>query len=85
MDLWPASIELFVLETYSHVPAAAEFTENMRQGTERAKECLERAQQRQKAYADLDEWDVKYKVGEGLMLNTKNVHHRSPGAPKFIP
>ena len=31
------------LQTHSHVPAAAEFTESMQQGTARAKSCLERA------------------------------------------
>ena len=73
------------LQTHSHVPAAAEFTESMRQGTERAKSCLERAQQRQKTYADLGHRDVTYEVGEELMLNTKNVRHRSPGTPKLMP
>ena len=69
------------LQTHSHVPAAAEFTENMLRGIQRAKSCLECAQQRQKAYDDLGQRDVAYKVGEDLMLSTKNVHHRRPGTP----
>ena len=57
----------------------------MRQGTARAKSCLERAQQRQKTYADWGHWDASYEVGEDLMLSTMNVRHRSPGSPKFMP
>lgn len=73
------------LQTHSHVPAAADFTENMRLGLERAKDCLERAQQRQKTYADRGSRDVNYDEGADLMLNTKNVRYRSPGTPKFMP
>ena len=73
------------LQTHSHVPAAADFTENMQQGTARAKSSLERAQQRQKNYADRGHRDANYEVGEDLMLNTKHVRHRSPGSPKFMP
>ncbi|KAL0050996.1 hypothetical protein WJX82_000293 [Trebouxia sp. C0006] len=40
-----------------------EFTENMQYGTERAVQCLERAQQRQKACADKSRRDVTYDVG----------------------
>ena len=46
------------LQTPSHVPAAADFTETMQQGTARAKSCLERAQPRQKTYADRAQWDA---------------------------
>jgi len=73
------------LQTHSHVPAAVEFTENMQYGTERAVQCLERAQQRQKAYADKGRRDVTYDVGEQLLLNTKNVRWKYPGTPKLMP
>jgi len=53
------------------VPAAVEFTENMQHGTERTVQCLERAQQRQKGYADKGRRDVTCDVGEQLLLNTK--------------
>ena len=73
------------LQTHSHVPAAAGFTENMRLGIERAQDCLQRAQQRQKTYADRGSRDVNYDVGADLMLNTKNVRYRSLGTPKLMP
>ena len=44
---------------------------------ERAKECLRRAQDRQKAYADQKRRDVTYKVGDELLLNTKNIRESS--------
>ena len=61
------------LQTHLRVPAAADFTQNMQLGTERAKACLERAPQRQKAYADKGRRDVTYEVDDKLLLNTKNV------------
>ena len=49
----------------------------MQLGTERAKACLERAQQRQKACADKGRRDVTYEVGDKLLLNTKNVRWKA--------
>ena len=69
------------LQPPSHVPAAVEFTENMQFGTEGAVQCLERAQQRQKAYAGKGRHDVTYEVGDQLLLNTKNVRWKGPGTP----
>ncbi len=43
----------------------------MQHGTERTVQCLERAQQRQKGYADKGRRDVTCDVGEQLLLNTK--------------
>ena len=43
------------------------------------------AQQRQISYADRGHQEVNYEVSEDLMLNTKNVRHRSPGSSKFMP
>ena len=73
------------MQTHSGVPAAATFVGDMRQNCERAIECLKRAQRRQKAYADLHRREVTYKVGDKVLLNTKNVRWRSPGAPKLMP
>ncbi len=70
-DQYP--LNFLSLQTHSHVPAAVDFTENMQCGTERAVQCLERAQQRQKAYADKGRRDVTYDDGEQLLLKTKNV------------
>ena len=57
----------------------------VQQTLERAKDCLTRAQQRQKAYADQGLLDASYQVGDILMLNTRNIRSRSPGAPKLVP
>ena len=38
------SLNFLSLQTHFHVPAAADFTENMQQGTACARSCLERAQ-----------------------------------------
>ena len=73
------------VQTHSQVPAAASFTEDMQLGRERAVECLKRAQQRQKAYADKGRRDVTYNVGEKLLLSTRNVRWKSLGAPKLMP
>ena len=70
VDLWHP-LNFLSLQTHSHVPAAADFTGNMRLGIERAKDCLERVQQRQTTYADQGSRDVNYDVGADLMLNTK--------------
>jgi len=78
-------LNLLSLQTHSHVPAAVEFTENMQYGTERAVQRLERAQQRQEAYADKGRYDVTYDVGEQLLLNTRNVRWKYLGTPKLMP
>lgn len=67
------------------MPAAVDFTEKMLSSTERAKACSEKAQLRQKAYADRSRREVTYKVGEQVLLNTRNVRDRSPGCPKLMP
>ena len=50
------------LDPHSNVPAAIAHTVSWQDAVERAKECLHRAQQRQKAYAAQDRRDVTYKV-----------------------
>lgn len=72
----------FSLQAPSHVPAAADFTEKMLSSAERAKAYLEKAQ---KAYADQGRCEVTCKVGEQVLLNTRNVGDRSPGCPKLLP
>ena len=72
------------LQTHSHVPAAEEFAENLSLGTQRAKDCLQQAQQRQKAYADRCRREVTFDVGEQVLLNTKYLRSSS-GTPKLMP
>ena len=71
------------LQTHSRVPAAARYTQDIQQAVERAKDCLDRAQQRQKAYADKGRRDASYQVK--LLLNTQNLRFKSPGTPKLMP
>ena len=65
------------LQTHAHMPAAEGFAENLRLYIQRAKDCLQQAQQRQKAYADKGRREVTYDVGEQVLLNTKNVRSRT--------
>ena len=71
-------LDVMSLQTHSQVPAASDFVKDMQFGLKHAMECLEHAQQRQKAYADKGRRDVEqYKIGENLLLSTKNVRWRS--------
>ena len=70
-------LNAFSLDTHSNVPAAIAHTVKWQDTVERAKECLGRAQQRQKAYADQKRRDVTYKVRDELLLNTKNIRESS--------
>ena len=78
-------LKLLSLQTHSRVPTAAELSDLMQLGTQRAMDCLEHAQQRQEAYADEGHPDVTYEVGEKLLLDTKNVRARSAGDPELMP
>ena len=63
------------LKTHSHAPAAAEFTENLHCGTERAKELLQHAQEWQEAYADKGYREGTCEVGDKLLLDTECVRN----------
>jgi len=52
---------------------------------QKAKQCLEAAQQRQKAYADQDRRPMEYKEGDGVLLSTENIKRAGIGPPKFMP
>jgi hypothetical protein len=57
----------------------------MRDAQNKAKVCLESAQQRQKAYADQKRRDVHYTVGQKVWLSTRNITLKMVGTPKFLP
>ena len=78
-------LKFLSLQTHSHVPAAEEFAESLSLGTQRAKDCLQQAQQRQKAYADRGRREVTFDVGEQVLLNTKYLRSRTHGTPKLMP
>jgi len=67
------------------VPAVAEFVSHMESLVARAKTALEAAQQRQKAYADRKRRLVTFAVGDKVLLNTKHLSLKMPGASKLYP
>lgn len=50
-----------------------------------AKVCLHAAQQRQKAYANTHRRDVKFSVGDEVLLSTKNIKVKTAGTHKLLP
>jgi hypothetical protein len=77
--------EVTIEQRRQRVPHADEFIHHMREAQEKAKACLEQAQQRQKAYADQKRRDVHYEVGQKVWLSTKNITLKMVGTPKFLP
>eukprot|EP00200_Dunaliella_tertiolecta_P014386 CAMPEP_0202392274 /NCGR_PEP_ID=MMETSP1127-20130417/92287_1 /ASSEMBLY_ACC=CAM_ASM_000462 /TAXON_ID=3047 /ORGANISM="Dunaliella tertiolecta, Strain CCMP1320" /LENGTH=56 /DNA_ID=CAMNT_0048994773 /DNA_START=3136 /DNA_END=3303 /DNA_ORIENTATION=+ len=56
----------------------------MQQGLRDAKEALQAAQQRQKAFADKKRRHVEFSIGVEVLLRSKNVKLRLPGTPKLM-
>lgn len=50
-----------------------------------AKECLRRAQDCQRTYANQKRRELQYKVGEKVLLSTKNIRFRYKGTKKLLP
>ena len=69
----PGESELLSTETLSRVPAAHTFVEDFGLSFKQARLCLQAAQSRQKEYADTKRRDVTFKVGEEVLLSTKNL------------
>jgi hypothetical protein len=68
------------------VPNAGKFTHDMQTAIAKAKQCLLAAQQRQKAYADTKRSDVLVKVGDRVLLSTKNIDIKhGAGSRKLLP
>lgn len=51
----------------------------------RAKQLLAEAQQRQKAYADRNRREVTLKVGDKVLLSTRNLQLKNKGTKKLLP
>jgi hypothetical protein len=66
-------------------PEAHKFTEKLQAALVAAKRCLQSAQQRQKSYADTRRQHVDFKVGDMVLLSTKNMKLRSSGSRKLLP
>jgi hypothetical protein len=67
------------------VPAVRSMIQNMHDAISEAKRCLHAAQQRQKAYADTRRRDVEFKVGDQVLLSTKNLTLKMVGSSKLMP
>jgi hypothetical protein len=67
------------------VPAVRSMIQNMHDAISEAKRCLQAAQQRQKAYADEHRRDVAFKVGDQVLLSTKNLTLKMVGSSKLMP
>jgi hypothetical protein len=60
-------------EPDDRIPAVESMIQNMHDAISDAKLCLHAAQQRQKAYADTRTRDAEFKVGDQVLLSTKNL------------
>ena len=78
--LTPASVQVDC-----KVSAAKAFSEDLQAAVEQAKEAWASAQQRQAQYADQKRREVSHKVGNSLMLSTKNIRLKSHGARTLLP
>ena len=68
-----------------HNPAAKQLRMQIQSGIERAKAAMLNAQQRYKAYADKKTSPLQLKVGDRVLLSTKNLRSRAQGAMKLMP
>lgn len=71
-------------ESY-YVPEAKEFAKKMQEAVLDAKECMRRAQDRQRTYANQKRRELQFKVGDKVLLSTKNIRFRSKGTKKLLP
>ena len=79
--LTPVSLRIPKVEN----PIALRVNETLQERLQKAKLCLEAAQQRQKAYADQDRRPMEYKEGDEVLLSTENIKRAGIGTPKFMP
>ena len=68
-----------------NVPAVKDMLKNMHEAIADAKSCLQAAQQRQKAHADLHRRDVEFNIGDLVLLSTKNITMKMVGSSKLMP
>lgn len=68
------------------VPAATKLTEDMQMSLQAAKKALIAAQQRQKHYADTKRRPLSFKLGDEVLLSSKNLKTLQPHCtPKLLP
>jgi hypothetical protein len=66
-------------------PSVQDFAGRMADNLQLAKDALRAAQDRQKSFANTKRRDVQFKVGDKVMLSTKNIHLNNPGPRKLLP
>lgn len=74
-----------MLQLETTVPYATQNMMDYNERLQRAKTCLEAAQQRQAKYANRSRRDVKYSLDDQVMLSTRNLKFKTGGVPKFTP
>ncbi|CAI7834108.1 unnamed protein product [Closterium sp. NIES-54] len=67
------------------IPAAKDFIGNQQAALKSARHWLQLAQQRQNSYADMKCREVVFAVGDKVLLSTKNIRLKIPGARKLFP
>jgi hypothetical protein len=67
------------------VPEARRFVGQMQEHLQMAKAAMSAAQSRQKTYYDQKRREVSFEVGQQVLLSTKNIRLKSPGAQKLLP
>ncbi|KAJ9508757.1 hypothetical protein QJQ45_028059 [Haematococcus lacustris] len=76
-----------LLDLPQKVPRAHDFVLNIRRAVEQARLCLEKAQKRQKVYADGKRRHATFAPGDMVLLSTQNMrgHSAQPGVRKLKP
>jgi len=69
----------------SECPAARKFTSYMQQQLQHARQCLDAAKQRQRAYAQLGKDAETFAENDYVWLSTVNLRRRMVGTPKLMP
>ena len=69
----------------SRASRVQQFIQELQDAHTKARKCLQAAQDRQKMYADNSRRAVQYRLGQQVLLHTKNISLRMIGSPKFLP
>jgi hypothetical protein len=80
--LHPAST---LVERQYAVPAAEQFVIKMQDELKRARQCMLDAQTRMKSTADKHRKDITFKVGDDVLLATKNLKLKGNNPRKLLP
>ncbi|KAJ9529338.1 hypothetical protein QJQ45_013665 [Haematococcus lacustris] len=81
----PITPMLHSLPDKGRCPEGLSYATWWQEAVAKAKLCMQAAQQRQAAYANQDRRDVHYKVGQMVLLSTKNMRLKPGKAQKLLP